>query len=94
MGKRHIVKERKVTPGDGPAGTPEPPGPLRLREPDMKEGNPVVQIAGVVGGVSIPIVALLCIFAPEQLWVAGVVVGVLAVMGIVLGAMARKKQGS
>jgi len=59
----------------------------------MKEANPLVQIAGVVGGVSVAVVALMCIFAAEQLWAAGVVVSVLAVMGIVLGAMARKKQG-
>ncbi|HUW33847.1 MAG TPA: hypothetical protein VM223_19740 [Planctomycetota bacterium] len=49
-------------------------------------------IAGSIGGISIPIVALIAIFAKEQLAIAAWIVGALAVMGVILGAMALKKE--
>jgi len=51
-----------------------------------------VAIAGSIGGISIPIVALIAIFAKEQLAIAAWIVGALAVMGVILGAMALKKE--
>lgn len=54
----------------------------------MAEKNPLVQIAGVVGGMSVSVVALVVIFAKEQLWVAAVIVGGLVAMGVLMGVIA------
>ncbi len=54
----------------------------------MEEKNPLVQIAGVVGAMSVSVVALVVIFAREQLWVAAVIVGGLVVMGVLMGIIA------
>jgi len=56
------------------------------------KGNPFVAIAGIVGGISVAIVAVIALFAKDQLMLAPWVVGVLALMGAILGAMARKKE--
>ena len=40
----------------------------------------------------VAIVALFCIFIPEEIVIAFPIVGALAVMGIVLGIVGRKKQ--
>ena len=55
------------------------------------EKNPVVAIAGVCGGVMIPIVVLVGIFAKENIWVLAPIAGAMAVMGIFLGYFASKK---
>jgi Zn-dependent protease len=55
-----------------------------------QKGNPVVGIAGVIGGISLSIVVVFAIFAEDQLSVAPWIVGALAVMGIVLGFFASK----
>ena len=52
---------------------------------------PVVQIVATVAGCSVAIVALVCIFAKDKLLATAPIVGVLAVMGIVLGFLARRK---
>ena len=54
-------------------------------------GNPFVAIAGIIGGISVAIVFIFVLFAKDQLMVAPWIVGVLAVMGAILGATARKK---
>ena len=61
----------------------------------MKE-NPLVAIAGTIGGFSVAIVAVFCIFAEQYLWPAApAIVGALVLMGIVLAYLAgRKKHGS
>ena len=59
---------------------------------EQEKGNPFVGIAAVIGGISIPIVAIIALFAKDQLMVAPWVIGVLAVMGVILGFMALKKQ--
>ncbi len=57
----------------------------------MAQKNEMVQIAGTVGGISVAIVAVIVVFAKQHVWVAVPVVGALALMGIVLGAMAARK---
>jgi hypothetical protein len=55
-----------------------------------QKGNPVVGIAGVIGGISLCIVAVIAIFAKDQLSVAAWIVAALAAMGIGLGIFASK----
>ena len=55
-----------------------------------KKRNPVVGIASVLGGISLCIVAVIAIFAREQLWTAIWIVAALAAMGIGLGFFASK----
>jgi len=52
--------------------------------------NPVVGIASVIGGISLCIVAVIAIFAKDQLSVAPWIVAALAIMGIALGFFASK----
>ena len=53
--------------------------------------SPLVKIAGGVGGISVAIVTIICIFAPHNLWVAAPIVGALSAMGVLLGFFARGK---
>jgi hypothetical protein len=55
-----------------------------------QKGNPVVSIASVIGGISLCIVAVIAIFAKDQLSVAPWIVAALAIMGIGLGFFASK----
>jgi hypothetical protein len=55
-----------------------------------QKSNPVVGIAGVIGGISLCIVAVIAIFAKDQLSVAAWIVAALAAMGIGLGIFASK----
>jgi hypothetical protein len=55
-----------------------------------QKGNPVVGIASVIGGISLCIVAVIAIFAKDQLSVAPWIVAALAIMGIALGFFASK----
>ena len=55
------------------------------------EKNPIVAVAAVCGGVMIPIVAVVLIFAEEQAWVLTPIAIAIAVMGIFLGYFASKK---
>jgi len=55
-----------------------------------QKGNPVVGIASVIGGISLCIVAVIAIFAKDQLSVAPWIVAALSIMGIVLGFFASK----
>ena len=59
----------------------------------MKEHkkDTIVGVAGVVGGISLCIVAILAIFAKDQLAVAPWIVAALAIMGIGLGYFASRK---
>jgi hypothetical protein len=52
--------------------------------------NPVVGIASVIGGISLCIVAVIAIFAKDQLLVAPWIIAALAIMGIGLGFFASK----
>ena len=54
----------------------------------MKD-NPLVSIAGIVGGISVAIVVVIGIFSREHMWAAAPTVGALATMGILLGLFAR-----
>ncbi|MDO8587193.1 MAG: hypothetical protein Q7T82_09150 [Armatimonadota bacterium] len=55
-----------------------------------KQPNPFVGMAATIGGISVAVVAIIAIFAKEQLAIAAWVVGALALMGVFLGAMAAK----
>ncbi len=54
--------------------------------------NPMVGIAGSIGGISIAIVAIFAIFMKEQAWVLVPIIISLAVMGIFLGLFAMKRR--
>ena len=56
--------------------------------------NPQVGIAGIIGGISIVIVAIVAIFAQQHFVIAAWIVGALAAMGTVLGLAANKHQNS
>lgn len=56
--------------------------------------NPFVGIAGVIGGISVAIVAVMAILAKDQFWAVPWVVGALALMGMVLGFFASKAPNS
>jgi len=57
------------------------------------EKNTIVSIAGVCGGIMIPIIAVVLIFAKEQAWILAPITMAIAVMGIFLGYFAGKKNG-
>ncbi|MHC4982664.1 MAG: hypothetical protein ACYTF6_05800 [Planctomycetota bacterium] len=54
--------------------------------------NPIVAIAGIICGVSIPIVLIIGIFNKEKMWVAAPVIAVLALMGIILAVILSRKE--
>ncbi|HUW18022.1 MAG TPA: hypothetical protein VMW16_01820 [Sedimentisphaerales bacterium] len=53
--------------------------------------DPIIAIAGICGGVMIPIAAVVLIFAREQAWVLIPIAIAISVMGIFLGYFASKK---
>ena len=55
-----------------------------------QKGNPIVGIAGVIGGISLCIVVIIAVLAKDQLSVAPWIVAALAIMGIGLGFFASK----
>ena len=55
------------------------------------EKNPIVAVAAVCGGIMVPIVAVVLIFASEQAWVLAPIAIAIAVMGIFLGYFASKR---
>jgi hypothetical protein len=55
-----------------------------------QKGNPVVGIAGVIGGISLCIVVVILVFAKDQLSIAPWIIGALAIMGMALGFFASK----
>lgn len=55
-----------------------------------QKSNPVVGIAGVIGGISLCIVVVILVFARDQLSVAAWIVGTLALMGVGLGFFASR----
>ena len=57
-------------------------------------GNSLVGLAGTIGGFSVAIVAIIAIFAKEQLVVAPWIVGALVVMGIFLGMIVLRMKKS
>jgi hypothetical protein len=67
----------------------EDPERLGIEMTEIKR-NPVVGIASILGGISLCVVAVIAIFAREQLWVAIWIVAALAAMGIGLGFFASK----
>jgi len=57
-----------------------------------KDKNPFVGIAGVLGGISVAIVAIVVTIANNQAWILAPIIGALAVMGIFLGFAASRKK--
>ena len=58
---------------------------------EKKNPNSCVSIAAVVGGLGIGAIAIIGVFAPDQMGVAAWVVGALALMGMVLGYLSTKQ---
>ncbi|MFH1132992.1 MAG: hypothetical protein V1735_00730 [Nanoarchaeota archaeon] len=58
----------------------------------MKEQNPLVSIAGSVGGITVAMIALVVIFARDQAWVIAPIVVAMAFLGVMLGHFATKKR--
>lgn len=58
----------------------------------MAEKNSFVGIAPALGGVFIPIVLFVVLFAKEQAWVLAPIAIAFAIMGIFLGYFASKKK--
>jgi hypothetical protein len=59
---------------------------------DKKNDNPFVGIAGVIGGISAGIVAIIAVTSSSQLHIAVWLIGILAVMGLALGLLAYKRE--
>lgn len=57
-----------------------------------EEKNPLVGIAGAIGGTTIVMIALIVIFAGHSAWVIAPVVAFMSVMGMVLGYFAGRKK--
>ena len=55
-----------------------------------RRSNPFVGIAGVIGGISVAMVAIIAILARDQLWIAPWIVLALAIMGMAPGFFASK----
>lgn len=58
---------------------------------DKKNPNPCVTIATTVGALCVGAVAIIGVFAPDQMEVAAWVVGALALMGAILGYLSNKQ---
>ncbi|MDY7010602.1 MAG: hypothetical protein SVV80_07605 [Planctomycetota bacterium] len=59
----------------------------------MMKDNPIVAIVGAIGAFSVAIVALFCVFIRQHLWpTLPATVGVLALMGIVMGYLAKARK--
>jgi hypothetical protein len=56
------------------------------------EKNPLVGIAGVIGGTTIAMIALIVIFASSSAWVIAPVVVFMSLLGIMLGHFASRKK--
>ncbi len=57
------------------------------------KNNPIVAIVGAVGAFTVTIVLLFTIFARPYLWPAlPATVGVLALMGVIMGFLAKAKK--
>ncbi len=59
---------------------------------EKKEENPYVGIAGAVGGLTVAMVAIIAIFANQNIWVVAPVVASMSLLGILLGYFASKKR--
>lgn len=57
-----------------------------------EDKNPMAGIAGVIGGTTIAMIALVLIFSPVNAWVIAPIVASMAVLGIFLGYFASKKK--
>lgn len=57
-----------------------------------KEKNPMVDLAGTLGGIFLVIVIMVLIFASHQAWILAPIVGAFAIMGIFLGYFISKKK--
>ncbi len=56
----------------------------------MDNSKTYIGISALIGGASVGIVALIAIFSPQNIAVAGWVVGALCLMGAVLGVLSSR----
>ena len=54
--------------------------------------SPAVAVVGIVGGISLSIVVIFAIFARDQMAVAGWMVSVLALMGVIVAPLAGRRK--
>lgn len=54
--------------------------------------SPAVAVVGIVGGISLAIVAIFAIFARDQMAVAAWMVSVLVLMGVIVAPLAGRRK--
>ena len=59
---------------------------------DDKGQSPAVAVVGIVGGISLAVVAIFAIFVRNQMPVAGWIVTVLALMGVIVAPLAGRRK--
>ena len=57
-----------------------------------KGQSPAVAVVGIVGGISLAVVAIFAIFVRDQMAVAGWIVTVLALMGVIVAPLAGRRK--
>jgi hypothetical protein len=58
---------------------------------DNKQQSPAVAVVGIVGGISLAIVVIFAIFARNEMAVAGWIVSMLALMGVIVAPLAGRR---
>lgn len=59
---------------------------------DQNDGNPAVAIVGIVAGVSLAVVVMFLVFAPNRIGVAGLTVAALALMGTIVASLVGRRK--
>ena len=57
-----------------------------------KQQSPAVAVVGIVGGISLAIVVIFAIFARSQMAIAGWIVAMLALMGVIVAPLAGRRK--
>lgn len=57
-----------------------------------KGQNPAVAVVGIVGGISLAVVAIFAIFVRSQMAVAAWIVTALALMGVIVAPLAGRRK--
>ena len=57
-----------------------------------KQQSPAVAVVGIVGGISLAVVVIFAIFARSQMAIAGWIVSMLALMGVIVAPLAGRRK--
>ena len=57
-----------------------------------KQQSPAVAVVGIVGGISLSVVVIFAILARSQMAIAGWIVSVLALMGVIVAPLAGRRK--